>query len=220
MTARHAAVLITAKAPCPGRVNTRLAPVLGRGGAAALQAGLITRTAGLAAASAPTFLAVDPPEASEQLRALVPNGVRLFGQRGRHLGERMAAAVEHVAARTEGPVVVIGTDAPTLRRARLERSFEWLSGGADAVLGPALDGGYYLIGLATPDPAAFAIDPALWGGEHVLAATLTALAGAGRRTRMLETLRDLDTPSDAAALLADPNLPRTIAPLLRARNAA
>jgi rSAM/selenodomain-associated transferase 1 len=215
-----AAVLIMAKAPRPGRVKTRLHPLLGPQGAAALQTVLIRHVAALAAAQAPTFVAFDPPDAADQLRELVPAAVTLFAQRGRHLGERMTAAVDHVAALTRGPVIVVGTDVPTLSRDLLGRAVDGLAGGADAVLGPALDGGYYLIALSAPMPAAFGIDPELWGGDRVLAATLAALARNGRRARLLEPLRDLDTPTDAAALLHDPALPAAVAALLRTGGAA
>jgi glycosyltransferase A (GT-A) superfamily protein (DUF2064 family) len=123
--------------------------------------------------------------------------------------------VARVAAATGQPVVLIGSDAPTLGPDRIRAAARLLAEGADAVLGPALDGGYVLLGLPAPDPAAFAIDPALWGGPHVLAATRAALAGAGREAVLLDPLPDLDTPDDARALLAGGGLPEPIAALLR-----
>jgi glycosyltransferase A (GT-A) superfamily protein (DUF2064 family) len=174
----------------------------------------------LAASVAPTFVAVDPPEAAAEVGPLLPAGVPVFGQVGPDLGARMAAAVAHVAARTGGPVLVLGTDVPTLTAGALRRAAGLLTDGADAVVGPALDGGYYLIGLPDPDPAAFAIDPALWGGDQVLAATLSALDGAGRAPVLLDPLPDLDTPADARALLAAAGLPEQIARLLRGEDAA
>jgi len=213
------AVVVMAKAPRPGRAKTRLHPLLGPAGCDALQAALIEHTAALAAGVAPTFLAVDPPGAEEEVRPLVPPGVELFGQVPGNLGARMTSAVEHVAAHTGTPVLVLGTDVPTLGADVLRRAAGLLADGADAVVGPALDGGYYLLGLPTPDPAAFALDPALWGGSQVLAATLTALVRAGRRPVLLDPLPDLDTPADARALLTAPGLPEQIARLLR-RDAA
>jgi rSAM/selenodomain-associated transferase 1 len=212
---RVAAVAVMAKAPRPGLAKTRLAPLLGPDGAAALQAALITHTVTLAAAVAPTFVAVDPPDAAAEVRPLLPAGVPMFGQTGGDLGTRMAAAVAQVAARTGSAVLVVGTDVPTLPAATLRRAAGLLADGADAVLGPSLDGGYYLIGLPGPDPAPFALDPALWGGQHVLAATLEALAAAGREPVLLDPLRDLDTPDDARALLVDGALPDRVADLLR-----
>lgn len=214
------AVVVMAKAPRPGLAKTRLAPLLGPDGAAALQAALLTHTAALAAAVLPTFVAVDPPGTAAEVTPLLPAGVPVFGQTGGDLGARMAAAVAHVAARAGGPVLVVGTDVPTLPAATLRTAADLLANGVDAVLGPALDGGYYLIGLPAPDPAAFAIDPSLWGGDQVLGATLTALAGAGRTPVLLEPLPDLDSPADARALLAAPGLPAPIARLLRGQETA
>lgn len=203
MTGTDMAVLVMAKAPRPGRAKTRLIPLLGPDGAARLQATLIGHTTTLACSVAPTFLAVDPPAAVDEVRPLVREGVGLFAQAPGPLGLRMHAGVIFVAGLTGGPVVVVGTDAPTLQAGLLVETGRRLAGGADVVIGPALDGGYYLIGLAHPSAAAFAIDSGLWGGEGVLAATLAALRTANMNVEVLTTLRDLDTPADAAAFAAD-----------------
>jgi glycosyltransferase A (GT-A) superfamily protein (DUF2064 family) len=84
----------------------------------------------------------------------------------------------------------------------------------DVVLGPALDGGYYLIGMRRPHTEVFAIDPMWWSTDKVLAATLALTAEAGLRADLLAPLRDLDTPEDATALLADPGLPPAITAVL------
>ncbi|NUR63861.1 MAG: DUF2064 domain-containing protein, partial [Catenulispora sp.] len=112
-----------------------------------------------------------------------------------------------------GPLVVIGTDAPTLTADMIVQAFTVLDSGSAAAIGPALDGGYYLLAVHWPHPAAFAIDPALWSGPHVMAATVSRLRRAGR-VELLPALRDLDTPEDAAALLADPELPDAVAKAL------
>lgn len=122
------AVLIMAKAPWPGTVKTRLQPLLGPDGCAAL-AGQLTRNAARVAAAAiaatmrpdpgaglpgAVFAAVDPPGAVAEVGSLLPPGTRLLAQRGANLGERMAAAAGDVFAGGYRPVVIIGTDAPTL----------------------------------------------------------------------------------------------------------
>ncbi|MGH8299856.1 MAG: TIGR04283 family arsenosugar biosynthesis glycosyltransferase, partial [Steroidobacteraceae bacterium] len=73
--------------------------------------------------------------------------------------------------------------------------------------GPARDGGYYLAGTTSLQPCLFDIDPALWGGPDVLAATMVRTRTAGLRVGLLEVLADLDTPADALSLAAAPNLP-------------
>lgn len=221
MTGPRGAALIMAKAPRPGRVKTRLHPLLGPAGSARLQAELIRRTAALTRGRRlGTFVAFDPPDARAELELLVPDGVRLLPQRGADLGERVAAAAGDVLSGRAGPLPVIGTGAPTLTPALLDRAAAALREPADAVLGPALDGGYYLIGLHRPQPDLFALDPGLWGGDRVLAATLAAAHAAGLTVRLLPRVRDLDTPEDAAALLADPLLPEPIARLLTPMEAA
>lgn len=214
------AVVVMAKAPRPGHAKTRLSPLLGPDGAAALQAALIEHTVTLAASVAPTYVAVDPPDAAAEVTPLLPAGVPVFGQTGGDLGSRMSAAAAQVSAAPGGPVIILGTDVPTLTTATLRTAADLLAAGADAVLGPAMDGGYYLIGLPGPDTAAFAIEPRQWGGDQVLAATLAALALSGRVPALLEPLPDLDTPADARALLAAPGLPAPIARLLRGEEAA
>jgi len=86
--------------------------------------------------------------------------------------------------------------------------------GHDVVFGPALDGGYYLIASRRATPAMFNIDPALWGGPRVLEASVTAARAAGLDVAFLPTLRDLDTPEDARALVADAALPPAIHAIL------
>lgn len=206
-------VLVMAKAPRPGAVKTRLHPLLGPDGCARLQAVLLRHTVATALATGSrVVVAFDPPDARTEIRALIEGlgAIELIPQCGEHLGERMSAAAEDVLE-GGGRLVVIGTDAPTLSVGLLERALTALDSGSSAVIGPALDGGYYLLGLNWPAPDAFAIDPALWSGERVAAATMARLRRLPGRVAQLPTLRDLDTPEDAAALISDPLLPPAIA---------
>jgi rSAM/selenodomain-associated transferase 1 len=210
------AVVVMAKAPRPGLVKTRLAPLLGDDRCAALQSALITRTVAVATTVAPdaTLVAFDPPDAKEELADILPPGVELVPQRAGHLGERLAAAVSDAYAVRPGPLAVIGTDIPLLEPRHLQDAAEALAAGADVVLGPARDGGYYLIGMHRPRPAVFDIDPELWGGPRVLAATLASAQAAGLVVRRTEALRDLDTPEDAVALAGMASVPSPLRDLL------
>jgi len=107
-------------------------------------------------------------------------------------------------------LIVVGSDAPLLGPEHHAAARRALADGHDAFLVPALDGGYTLIALARPTPSAFAIDPAAWGGPDVHELTLNALQGAGLDAAVLAPVRDLDTPADALALLADPCCPPTV----------
>jgi rSAM/selenodomain-associated transferase 2/rSAM/selenodomain-associated transferase 1 len=200
------AALVMAKAPVPGRVKTRLAPAFSRDECAQIQAALVERTARWAAAVAPgaAYVALDGP-------AALPPGATALRQSHGHLGERLERATAEVWSRHSGPLLVVGVDT-RLTAAHAEAALDRLASGADAVFGPALDGGYWLVALARPAPELFTtIDPVAWGGPDVLALSLAAARAAGLSVATLEPERDLDTPADAEALRDDPEL----GPLLR-----
>ncbi len=204
MTPTAVAVLITAKAPRAGSVKTRLHPLLGPDGCAQLQAALIRRPVLLAQLVAPTrtYLALDAVAREGEQCGVIPSSVTVIPQHGPDRGSRMSAAAGDVFRHHHGPLLLLGTDAPTLTAHRLREAADLLVAGADTVFGPALNGGYYLVGMARPLPELFAIDPALWGGPQVLAASRHAARDAGLRVGQLPALRDLDTPQDAAEFLA------------------
>ncbi|KNE84379.1 hypothetical protein ADZ36_00885 [Streptomyces fradiae] len=203
-----------AKPPRPGTVKTRLHPVLSPARCAALQAELIRHTVELATAHAPrTYLACAPGGGDTPVPP-VPPRVRLLAQRGADLGQRLAAAVTDAFTDGAGPLLVVGTDAPTLTGGHLTAAFAALER-HDVALGPALDGGYHLIGLRAAHTRLFALGPEVWSTDRVLAATRALARGGGLSVELLRPLRDLDTPEDAAALRSDPALPPRIAALLQ-----
>lgn len=213
-----AAVLVMAKAPRPGAAKTRLEPLLGPARCARLQAALIRRAVEWGAELAPgrVCLAHSPPDAAAEMRALVGDSARLLLQPHADLGRALTEATAAVLADGHRPLVVVGTDAPTLRAQHGAEALRQLDDGCDVCFGPAADGGYYLVALARPLPALFALAPSAWGGSRVLERSLAAARGAGLRVGLLAPQRDLDDPDDAAALIGDPALPDEIAELLRA----
>jgi glycosyltransferase A (GT-A) superfamily protein (DUF2064 family) len=212
-----AAALVMAEAPRPG-VKPELEPLLGPDGCASLQARLLARAARLAAEASPgaAFVAVDPPESAELLGDLVGDGVELLGQDGRDPGDRLATAVSLVQARSDGPLVAFGADAPTLGHPHLQAAREVLWSGRDVALGPTLDGGYYLIALARPAPGLFDLPPAAWGGDRVLGLTMRAARAAGLSVGLIEPVRRLQTQDDAAQLMGEGTLPDEVGALLPA----
>lgn len=213
---RGPTLIIMARAPVPGATKTRLRPLLGDEGCARLQAGLIRRCVALGVALGwAAHVAHTPSGSASLLRPLVGPDTVLLDQRGDDLGARMAAAVHDVTAAAPGPVVLIGTDCPLLGPAHLRAAADRLADGHDVVLGPAHDGGYYLIALARPTPAVFALPVGLWGGPQVAAHTRHAARAAGLTLATIEPEHDLDTPQDAATLLRDPRLPADVRALLR-----
>ena len=210
-----AAAIVIAKAPRPGLCKTRLEPLLGPEGCAALQAELVRRAAAWAAAVATPYVAFTPADAREEIAALVPPQTTLIDQADGDLGDRLAAATGHVLAEHGGPVVLIGVDTPQLRPRIGRQALEDLRSGIDVTFGPAADGGYYLVGLSEPHPEIFDLPTEAWGGEQVFELSLAAAHRAGLSLAMLRPERDLDDEADARAMLADPLTPPEVAALLR-----
>jgi rSAM/selenodomain-associated transferase 1 len=131
------------------------------------------------------------------------HGVRLIAQAGEDLGARMALAFADVFAQGYRRVLVIGTDLPTLPGSAFGEALTLLDA-HDLVLGPARDGGYYLIGLRKPAPELFAGIP--WSTDRVLALTQTKAAAAGLKTALLPVRRDVDTLDDLLALIGEAGL--------------
>jgi len=218
------ATLVMARAPVPGRCKTRLEPRLGPDGCARLQAELVRRAAGWAvqaAAPGAAYVAYDPPGAEAALRALVPAGIRLLTQVPGDLGAKLAAAIAQIPER---PLLVVGTDIPALSAGHARDALAALEdgSGADAVLGPASDGGWWIAALGAGTDGAFdRVATEDWGSERAFAGTLAAWAAAGLRGKAVpRTEHDLDLPEDADRALADPRVPASIKAALRPRSAA
>ena len=183
-------IAILAKAPIPGLAKTRLAASLGLQGAARLQERLIVRTleTACAAATGPVRLWAAPDES--HFRELATRfHVDLAAQPDADLGARMLAAF---AAAT--PALVIGTDCPALEARHLREAADLLRGGNDAVIIPAEDGGYVLIGLRWPQPALFR--SMQWGVPGVMEETRGRARRLGLAVRELAPLWDVDVPAD------------------------
>ena len=190
-------IAVFAKAPVAGAVKTRLVPTLGPAGAAQLHEALATHALATAAQANPSALQLwCAPDAAHPffVGCATRFGCELRAQRGADLGERMAHAFA-----SSSPLIVIGTDCPALNASHLARAWAAL-GANDAVIAPAEDGGYALIGLARPAPALFVDMP--WGGAEVMARTRKRIAAAGLRCVELETLWDVDRPDDYRRLRA------------------
>lgn len=183
------ALLVIAKAPVAGRVKTRLCPPCTPAQAAELaRAALLDTLAAAAAARRPggRVLALDGDAGD-----WVPPGFEVIPQRGRELAARLANAFADV----DGPALLVGMDTPQAAPQLLDRGLAALADGADAVFGPALDGGYWAIGLRHPDPRAFAGVP--MSERRTGLVQRARLAELGLRTAILPLLRDVDTIADA-----------------------
>lgn len=192
----RARILIFAKAPEAGSVKTRLIPVLDAAGAADLYRRLLRSTIHWvqAAEIAPLICWCSPDAEHQDFQLLSRDyGIGLEAQMGQDLGMRMEHAANcHLAA--GDPVVLIGGDCPVLRAEHLLLTLNWLKSGCDAVVGPAEDGGYVLLGLNKTSPELFR--GIAWGSDSVLDETRNRLQGLGWQWRELEPLWDLDRPAD------------------------
>jgi glycosyltransferase A (GT-A) superfamily protein (DUF2064 family) len=208
-----AAVLVMVRAPRRGEVRRALEPVLGADACCALQSVLIARTVEWAneVGGASVFVAHDPPDAGAELRRLVGNTAGLFPQNGDGIAGRLADA-HH-----DGPLLIVWPDLPRLRPCHARAAFEDLAAGVDVVLGPAVDGGLYLIGIARPLPRLFALPEAAWRSPDVMTVGLAAARDAGLEVGILRVERALHRPADVRAALADPLLPPEIHQLIGGR---
>ncbi len=194
--AARAQVVVLAKYPTPGAVKTRLAAAIGADAACRLhRAFVIDLAARLGSTGLPVTWAFWPPEAPfADLVAPAPCVAQVAGD----LGNRLDAAIRQCFDRRPLPVIVLGADSPQLDLRCLDEAAGALADGVDVVVGPALDGGYYLLGVRTPVTSLFTGVP--WGTDRVLQATLTRAGD--RRVRLLSPTFDVDDAAGLAALRA------------------
>ncbi|HVS13943.1 MAG TPA: TIGR04282 family arsenosugar biosynthesis glycosyltransferase [Thermoanaerobaculia bacterium] len=197
-------LVLFAKPAVPGRVKTRLIGALSARQAAQLHAAFVgDLSARLGAARCALWSAwaltedEDPP--LELLGAPAPP----LRQAGADLGERMHAALRAAAAAGHDPVAAVGSDHPTLSVERVAEAWRRIDEGADVAIGPATDGGYYLLACR-----AAALGPELfsgvdWSTDRVLDQTLERCARSSLRVALLEPESDVDTPADLERLLGE-----------------
>jgi len=190
-------VAVFARPPVAGKVKTRLSPALPPASVAELHAAMLADTLDVARGCTADERTLW--WAGEPLAEAPPSGFCVRAQVGDDLGARMANAFAALLQSEGDRVVIVGADLPELRSADLDRAFESLAT-HDLVLGPAFEGGYWLVGLSRPAPDVFA--NIAWSTDHVFAQTLGAAARFGLRVRSLESRRDLETPADLVLAVA------------------
>ncbi len=189
-------ILVFAKAPEPGKAKTRLIPELGREGASDLHAHLLSRQMDwLYQARIAPITCWCAPAVSHPLfeRFQLQYRISLAPQHPGDLGERMYRAAELELQLAEF-VILIGADCPAMTPHYISSAIECLLSGCDAVIGPAEDGGYVLLGLRRSDRALF--NDINWGSSEVLATTLDRFKYLGWSYDLLPQLWDLDRPAD------------------------
>lgn len=191
-----------AKAPVPGATKTRLR--LPPEKAAGLQAALIRDTVEKAGLLGPATVAGTPPESLRLIETLLPGDVRLIAQSGEELGERMFTAARRLFEEDPEPVLILGTDSPTLPPGSLRRAGRALEGERpdehpyDASTIGSTDGGYVLLGMGGPHEELFRDVP--WSTEAVYHKTVQGARALGLSLHEGEPHYDVDTPQDLVRL--------------------
>jgi rSAM/selenodomain-associated transferase 1 len=196
-----------AKAPVLGQVKTRLAPVLDEQQRNELHCSMTTWTCQqLRQVTNHLQLWVAGDCNNRFIQDLKQQqNLEIYSQQGSDLGERMAMAIERGLQQYQR-VIIVGSDCPFIDRDYLHNAIKSLLHD-DVVIGPAIDGGYVLLGLKNFNPAIFANIP--WGTERVLTTTLAAIADNHLTVTLLPTLADIDRPEDLSILAAN-DLPESI----------
>ena len=197
-------VMVFTRAPIPGKTKTRLIPALGEKGAAHLHASLIEQTLSRIQSVGDVNITLwcTPSTEDPFLQSCADRyGIALKAQCGQDLGSRMQYAFE-TTLHSNPWAIILGTDCPELEASDVQQAVDALSNGADAVAGPAFDGGYYLLGLRRTSASLFRQMP--WGTENVWEITRNRLEKLGWNTTTTTWHHDLDRPEDLDHF---PNLP-------------
>jgi rSAM/selenodomain-associated transferase 1 len=194
------ALIVVGKAPVAGSAKTRLAPPLSAQDAAALYRGFLLDTLELAARLEWECTTLVHPRGDGRVLAtlLSRTSVKLLEQSAAGLGDALAGAFGYHFAAGCDAAILIGSDNPTLSVHPVLAAWRSLQAGADLVIGPTLDGGYYLIGMRAPHLGVFeAIE---WSTPKVYGQTLERARALGLRVEPVEEWYDVDEPADLERL--------------------
>jgi rSAM/selenodomain-associated transferase 1 len=189
-------VVVLVRAPDIGHVKTRLMQYLPAETVLALYQCLVEDTlAGLEKSGLPIVLAYTPQHAKKRIAQWLGHRYQMLPQSDGDLGLRMASAFEEIFSCGVGRALLIGTDFPDLPASCIPEAFDRLTG-RDAVIGPAVDGGYYLIGFNRHSyvPEIFQAMP--WGTDRVFQKTMGVFEDAHSRVQVLAPWRDIDRYED------------------------
>jgi rSAM/selenodomain-associated transferase 1 len=186
-------LIILAKAPRPGTVKTRLARDLGADQACAAYRQIVAKLFSELDGLKSVEIRFTPGDAREEVTPWQRPGWRLTPQGSGDLGQRLQTAFADAFEAGFKRVVAIGSDCPTLTAGDVESSWAALDN-YDAVIGPALDGGYWLIALRAPCPELF--QGISWSTADVLPQTVSRAKAAGLKVKLLRERRDIDSAAD------------------------
>lgn len=199
-------IIIFAKAPVAGQAKTRLVPALGEDGAAELARDMLRATVNEALAAnlgTPELCVTPGPEDRAWVGLLPALQLHITDQGSGDLGERLGRAATRALALGQ-PVILIGADCPALARGHLRAAAAALED-HDAVIFPAIDGGYVLLGLRRFHPSLFRDMP--WSTSAVARETLDRIAALGWTVHVGESLHDIDRPEDLCHIASPDQIP-------------
>jgi uncharacterized protein len=191
MQANHLIVFI--KAPRVGTVKSRIARTAGAERACAIYRQLVETALGHLNSIGQVQLRFSPDDAAKEIAPWLRGNWRAEPQGAGDLGHRLRRAFEAAFANGAECVVVIGSDCPEIEATDIYAAWKELKS-HDLVVGPAIDGGYWLMGLRAPHPELF--EKITWSSDQVLAQTLQRAKSIGLRIQLLRILADVDTEAD------------------------
>lgn len=196
MTGHRKCVIVFAKYPEPGKVKTRLTPSLTNTQAASLYKSMLDDTIELLNYSGIDYeVYCEPAGSIKSFRKLYGKNSVCLGQKGADIGEKMKNAFKSVFRRGYAKAVLVGSDIPGLSAELIRESFRQIDR-RGAVIGPAKDGGYYLVGFAKNAFCHGMFSGVGWGKASVFKKTMEVFKKNGRRAGVLPKLRDVDSIKD------------------------
>jgi rSAM/selenodomain-associated transferase 1 len=185
--------VVFAKIPAPGTVKTRIAATHGQATALSIYKRLLRHTA-LALAPVSHHVAFAGAKSPAGLRRIFRSAESFFAQTGRGLGTRLKNAFTHLAGAGIEHICAVGCDCPDLLSGDIHRALGLLNQGCDVVIGPAEDGGYYLISCRAPCVDIFDVEG--WSSPRLLENTIAVCKRRGYRYALLHLKYDIDTMAD------------------------
>jgi len=198
------AIIVMTKVPGFADVKTRLRPLLSESQSAELARCFLTDTiTNLASVFEHRIIAFTPEEGRDAVETLVVGDHIYIPQRGDTLGERIDAAIADAFEMGFAPVIVIGTDSPTLPPEYVAQAFGHLQSHEDgAAIGPTDDGGFYLIGVSRPREGIF--DGVTWSSDKTCEQTVANIKNIGDVDLLvLSRWYDVDEPADLVRMIAE-----------------
>lgn len=201
-------------APVPGALRASLLKMLGDSGCAELESALLAHAERWARVAAPGGVHL---VRERDVREPVVPEPRVREPPDAGSGALIAERASRLLEGHQGPLLIVRPGLPRLGPQHAAAALGDLGAGCDLVIGPTIDGGFYLVGLARRPSERLSLEDLLLGGQDAVTAAATAATRAGLELGILRAERALQRPADVRAALADPLLPEPFASILRSR---